>query len=265
MQTLINQEQKLTTKPKKTVQDLIKQMSGEIKKALPNTITPERFTRIVLSALSTTPQLAECTPQSFLGAMMTAAQLGMEVNTPLGQCYLIPRMNRKKGVKEVQFQLGYKGLIDLSYRGGEVQTIQAHTVYENDEFSYEYGLEPKLVHRPASSDRGAPVAYYAVFRTKSGGYSFEVMSMADVIKHRDTYSDAARQGFSPWQTNFDEMAKKTVLKAALKYAPMSTETARTISADETIKTEISDDMFTAPDETITAEFSEEPEAAESKD
>lgn len=262
MQTIAQKEAQsnAVSKPKKTVQDLIKQMMPEIKKALPATITPERFTRIVLSALSVTPQLAECTPQSFLAAMMTAAQLGMEVNTPLGQCYLIPRMNRKKGVQEVQFQLGYKGLIDLAYRGGEVQTIQAHAVYEHDEFEYEYGLEPKLVHKPAKEDRGAPVAYYAIFRTKSGGYSFEVMSVDDIKRRRDQFSDAANKGFSPWQTNFDEMAKKTVLKAALKYAPMSTETARSMSADETIKTEISEDMFAQPNETITAEFTDEPEA-----
>ena len=256
MQKLAKQEQAMTAaKPQKTVQDLIKQMEGEIKKALPSTITPERFTRIVLSALSTTPQLAQCTPRSFLGAMMTAAQLGMEVNTPLGQCYLIPYKNH--GVDEVQFQLGYKGLIDLAYRGGEVQTVQAHTVYENDEFEYEYGLEPKLVHKPAKSDRGAPTHYYAIFRTKSGGYSFEVMSVDDVKAHRDKFSKAANRGFSPWSTHFDEMAKKTVLKQALKYAPMSTDTARSMSADETIKTEISQDMFAAPDETITAEFQEE--------
>ena len=258
MQTIAQKEQQTAiAKPRKTVQDLIQQMMPEIKKALPATITPERFTRIVLSAISTTPQLANCTPKSLLGAMMTAAQLGMEVNTPLGQCYLIPYKNH--GVDEVQFQLGYKGLIALAYRGGEVQTIQAHTVYENDEFEYEYGLEPKLVHRPAKSDRGAPVFYYAIFRTKEGGYSFEVMSIDDVIKHRDTFSKAANRGFSPWQTNFDEMAKKTVLKAALKYAPMSTETARTISSDETIKTELGPDMFAAPDETITAELTDEPE------
>lgn len=105
MQTIAQKEQQTAVaKPKKTVQDLIQQMMPEIKKALPNTITPERFSRIVLSALSTTPQLAICTPKSFLGAMMTAAQLGMEVNTPLGQCYLIPYKNH--GIDEVQFQLG---------------------------------------------------------------------------------------------------------------------------------------------------------------
>ena len=72
------------------LQQYIKQMGGEIKKALPSVMTPERFTRIVLSALSTNPKLAETTPQSFLGAMMTAAQLGLEPNTPLGQAYLLP-------------------------------------------------------------------------------------------------------------------------------------------------------------------------------
>lgn len=258
MQTLANQDKKMTTAatPKNTLMDMIKKMEPEIKKALPAAITPERFTRIVLSALSTTPQLAVCTPKSFLGAMMTAAQLGMEVNTPLGQCYLIPYKNH--GVDEVQFQLGYKGLIDLAYRGGEVQTIQAHAVYENDEFEYEYGLEPKLTHKPAKANRGAVIAYYAVFRTKSGGYSFEVMSVDDVKQHRDKYSKAANRGFSPWSTNFDEMAKKTVLKQALKYAPMSTDTVRSMSADETIKTDISSDMFAEPDATITAEFVDEP-------
>lgn len=104
IQQTIQERETAIAKPKKTVQDLIKQMMPEVKKALPATITPERFTRIVLSAISTTPQLANCTPKSLLAAMMTAAQLGMEVNTPLGQCYLIPYKNH--GVDEVQFQIG---------------------------------------------------------------------------------------------------------------------------------------------------------------
>lgn len=78
------------TGEKVSMQGYIKQMQGEIKKALPAVMTPERFTRIVLSALSANPKLAQTTPQSFLGAMMTAAQLGVEPNTPLGQAYLIP-------------------------------------------------------------------------------------------------------------------------------------------------------------------------------
>lgn len=250
-----------------TIQDMIRRMGGEIEKALPSVITPERFTRITLSALSTNPQLQQCTPKSFLGAMMTSAQLGMEVNTPLGQAYLIPRRNNKTGEWECQFQLGYKGLIDMAHRSSEIRDIQAHVVCKGDEFEYELGLEPKLVHRPASTDRGEPTHFYAVYHTKNGGYGFEVMSVEDVRKHAMKYSDSMKRGsFSPWQTAFEEMAKKTVLKRVLKYAPMSTEYVRAALQDETIKTKLSDDMFDVPDETIEAEFMDvDPETGEIKE
>lgn len=230
----------------KTIQDYVKVMEPAIKKALPSVLTPERFSRMVLSAVSTTPKLAECTPQSFLGAMMTAAQLGVEPNTPLGQAYLIPYKN--KGVMTCQFQLGYKGMIDLAYRSGQVSIIQAQTVYENDEFTYELGLNPRLEHRPAKSGRGNPVYYYAIFRTKDGGYGFEVMSMDDVVSHAKRYSKAYHSG--PWQTNFDEMAKKTVLKRCLKYAPLKSDFVRAVAQDETIKTQIDEDMYQVPNELL---------------
>lgn len=241
----------------KSMQSYIKSMEGEIKKALPSVITPERFTRIVLSAISVNPKLGSCTPQSFLGAMMTSAQLGLEVNTPLGQAYVLPYMN--KGVLEAQFQLGYKGLIDLAYRSGEVEVIQAHVVYENDEFECEYGLDPKLTHKPASSNRGNPVKVYAVFKTKSGGFGFEVMSMEDVRKHAEKYSKAYGSGFSPWKTSFEEMAKKTVLKRVLKYAPLKSDFVRAVVQDNVIKKDLSPDMYDVPPEdVIDAEFTEIP-------
>ncbi len=244
-----------TAQEKKTMQQYIKSMEGEIKKALPSVITPERFTRIVLSAISVNPKLAECTPSSFLGAMMTSAQLGLEVNTPLGQAYVLPYQN--KGVLEAQFQLGYKGLIDLAYRSGEVEVIQAHVVYQNDEFECEYGLEPKLTHKPADGERGEPIKVYAVFKTKSGGYGFEVMSMEDVRKHAAKYSKAYNSSFSPWKTNFEEMAKKTVLKRVLKYAPLKSDFVKAAVQDEVIKKEISEDMYSVPDENIIeAEYTE---------
>ena len=231
-----------TQTPAHTMAHYIQRMSGEIAKALPTVITPDRFTRIVTSALSTNPKLAETTPQSFLGAMMTAAQLGVEPNTPLGQAYLIPFKN--KGVLECQFQLGYKGLIDLAYRSGEVSTIQAQVVHANDSFTYAFGLEPELKHVPAKSDRGEPTHVYAVFRTKDGGYGFEVMSVDDINKHAAKYSKAYNYG--PWQTNFEEMAKKTVLKRVLKYAPLKSDFVRGLSADGTVKTELSEDMYAMP-------------------
>ncbi len=238
------------TTEKKTLRNYIEQMGGEIKKALPSVMTPERFTRIALSAISSNAQLAQTTPQSFLGAMMTAAQLGLEPNTPLGQAYLIPFKNGKKGgVLECQFQLGYKGMIDLAYRSGEISSIQAHVVYENDKFEYAFGLEPKLEHIPAANDRGKMTHVYAVFRTKDGGFGFEVMSADDVARHAQRFSKSYNSG--PWQTNFEEMAKKTVLKKALKYAPMKTDFVRGIAQDETVKTEISADMYSvAPEDVI---------------
>lgn len=229
----------------KTMQQYITSMKSEIEKALPKVITPERFTRMTLTALSVNPKLASCTPKSFLGAMMNAAQLGLEPNTPLGQAYLIPYKN--KGVDEVQFQIGYKGLIDLAYRSGEIEVVQAQVVYENDTFECEYGLEPKLSHKPADKDRGEPIKVYAMFRTKSGGFGFEVMSIEDVKKHAQKYSQSYSSSYSPWKTHFEEMAKKTVLKRVLKYAPLRSDF---ITSDETIKTEISDDMLTVKDNTI---------------
>lgn len=241
-----------STNSRPTMQQYIKQMESEIKKALPSVITPDRFTRIVLSALSTNPKLAQTTPQSFLGAMMTAAQLGLEPNTPLGQAYLIPFKNH--GVLECQFQLGYKGLIDLAYRSGEVSVIQAQVVYANDDFSYSFGLNPELKHIPAKSDRGDAIAVYAMFRTKDGGYGFEVMSMDDIRAHARKYSKAYGNG--PWQTNFEEMAKKTVLKRVLKYAPLKSDFVRGMAQDETIKTELSEDMYSVPGAVIEVEDAE---------
>lgn len=236
---------------KKTMQTYIKSMEGEIKKALPSVITPERFTRMVLSAISTNPKLASCTPGSFLGAMMSAAQLGLEPNTPLGQAYILPYSN--KGTLEAQFQIGYKGLIDLAYRSGEVEVIQSHIVYENDEFDCQYGLEPKLTHIPATSDRGEAVKVYAVFKTKSGGYGFEAMSMDDVRQHAEKYSKAYNTAFSPWKTNFEEMAKKTVLKKVLKYAPLKSDFVKAALQDESVKTSISEDMYEVQNEIIIEE------------
>ena len=116
-----------------------------------------------------------------------------------------------------------RGLIELAHRSGDLQSIEAHIVYENDEFEYELGLDPVLKHKPAMENRGNIEWVYAVYKLKSGGFGFEVMSVEDINKHRDKYSQAARRGFSPWNDNWEEMAKKTVIKRVLKYAPMKSE------------------------------------------
>lgn len=222
---------------------LLKRMHTQIEKALPSVITPERFTRIALTAYSDNAALQKCDADSFLGAMMQAAQLGVEPNTPLGQAYLIPYGNK------VQFQLGYRGMIDLAYRSGEVQNIQAHEVYENDTFEYELGLNPKLRHVPALKDRGNVILYYAVFKLTNGGVGFEVMSKEDVETFAKKKSKTYRNG--PWQSDFDAMAKKTLVKRLLKFAPLKSDFVRAVTADETIKSVISENMADLPDETVT--------------
>lgn len=222
MGQIANQTQQVTAKKQpSTIKDFIKVYEGEIAKALPKVMTPERFTRIVTTALTTTPKLASCTPQSFIGSMLQAAQLGLEPNTPLGQAYLIPYG------AQCQFQIGYRGMMELAYRGGEIRPIEAHVVYENDEFEFAYGLNPKLVHNPSMSGNGVPEWVYALVRFKDGGYIFEVMSYEDALKHGEKYSKTYKNG--PWQTEPEEMAKKTVIKKLLKYLPMKTEF---VTADE---------------------------------
>ena len=234
-----------------TIPDMIKAMEPEIKKALPSVITPERFTRIALSATSNNPELTQCTPISFISALLNAAQLGLEPNTPLGQAYLIPYKN--KGKLECQFQIGYKGLIDLAYRNGDMQTIQAHTVYSNDEFDFSYGLNGTLVHKPAKENRGEPVYFYGFFKTTNGGYSYNVMSKENMDEYAKNYSKAFGSSFSPWKTNYKSMAKKTVLKQALKYAPIKTDLARCLTTDMSIKKSIPEDMREVANEIVVEE------------
>lgn len=226
-----------------TIVDMVKALEPEIRRALPAVLTPERFTRMALSAINNTPALAECSPLSFIAALMNAAQLGLEPNTPLGQAYLIPYKN--KGVLECQFQLGYKGLIDLAYRTGQVQMIQAHVVREFDYFEYQYGLDSKLVHRPGAGDdreRGEITFIYGLFKLTNGGYGFEVSNKADMDAFAAKYSKSFGGKFSPWESNYEEMAAKTCLKRALRYAPVSSDFQKALSTDETIKTELSVDM-----------------------
>ena len=131
----------------------------------------------------------------------------------------------------VKLGISDRGMIALAHRSGELQNVEAHIVYENDEFEYELGLNPKLRHKPAMKNRGEIAWVYAVYRLTSGGFGFEVMSVEDVNKHRDKFSKAAGKGFSPWATAWEEMAKKTVIKKALKYAPLQSDFVRDMSND----------------------------------
>lgn len=257
---------------KPTLKQWVAKMSDQIKNALPANITPERMMRIALTALSKDAKLANSTPESFMGALLTSAQLGLECNTPLGQAYLIPYQN--KGVLETQFQLGYQGLIDLCYRTGQYKKIVARIVYEGDDFDYSYGLEEKLIHRPREKS-DTPIYVYGLYELKNGASAFEVMSWEAVMNHAKKYSQSVKKGYmSPWSTDPESMAKKTVLKKVLKYAPKAVEIAEAVNGDSAIiKTNIikdgnqytvTKDFDYSPENVIDVERAETPKAAAPK-
>lgn len=214
-----------------TVAGLVQSWAPLIKQTLPRFATPERMTRLVLTALRMNLKLTECAPASLFGAVMQCCQLGLEPG-PLGHAYLIPR--RIKGQMECQFQIGYKGLLDLFYRHPLAKVAFAFAVHENDTFTYELGLEPFIEHKPADGDRGALTHVYAVLRLTSGAYGFSVMSKAEVDQVK-AKSESAGSPYSPWNQHYEAMALKTVLKRALKYMPLSIEIESAIAQDETVK------------------------------
>jgi recombination protein RecT len=201
--------------------------------ALPKHMNPDRLARIALTEVRKVPALGKCDQASFLGAIMQCAQLGLEPGGALGHAYLLPFENRKKGITEVQFIVGYRGMLDLARRSGQIQSIEARAVYSGDQFHVSLGLNPDLQHVPdwESPDRGpAQLRFvYAVAKLKDGGTQFEVMSRADIERVR-AQSKAGQSG--PWVTHFEEMAKKTVIRRLFKYLPVSIELAQAVSLDE---------------------------------
>lgn len=209
-------------KKDRSLRDMIMLNMDMFKMAVPKAVTPERMARIAMTAVTKNPKLGLCSPSSFFGALMTSAQLGLEVNTPLGQAYLIP-YNGKRGM-ECQFQIGYQGILDLAYRTGKFRRIKAVVVHAGDEFTYSYGLNAVLTHVPKTIDK--PTHVYALYELLNGGIDFEVWTWEQVIAHAKRYSQSFHKADSSWQTAPEEMAKKTVLKALLKYAPKSVEFAQ---------------------------------------
>jgi recombination protein RecT len=219
-----------------TLSHLIERQKGEIARALPKHMDSDRLARIATTVMRQTPQLGNADPASFLGALMTCAQLGLEPG-PLGHAYLVPFRNNKTNTVEVTFIPGYRGLVELARRSGQVQSVQAHVVREGDRFDYEFGLDPRLEHKPAGSD-GKVTHAYAVIRYKDGGVDFDVMTTAEIEAIRER-SKASKAG--PWVTDWPEMARKTVLRRTLKTAPMSVEYQQAVAQDERLRTAITPD------------------------
>lgn len=188
-------------------------------------ITPERMVRLVCAAATRQPDLAECTPVSILRSMISAAEFGLEVCSGANEAYLVPynvkvkRDGRECWEKQAQFIPGYQGLVKKAIESGKVRNIEARVVYEKDQFDFEYGLEPTVKHKPhLGSDRGQIVAVYAVAFLADGSKQFEVMAKDEV----DAIKDRGKEKkFSPWTSDYSEMARKTVVRRLYKYIPKS--------------------------------------------
>lgn len=240
----------------------IERMQKEFAMAQPRGMEAVQLIRDAQTCVRMTPKLAECEHTSVLGALMTCAQLGLRPGV-LGQAYLLPLWNGRNRRMEAQLVLGYQGLLELIYRSGVVSMVDARVRYENDEWLFEYGIESdKLIHRPAEGHRGKAVAYYAIARFKDGAVKMtRPVTVAEMEEHRDKYAMAKKKDgtvVGPWVTQFDEMAKKTVLRDLAKTMPKSPEVSRAITHDGAVRADATPAAVDAQPDYIDGEYSEAP-------
>lgn len=245
-------------------------VQAQLKAALPRHMTAERMARIATTEMRKIPKLAQCDAMSFLGAVIQCAQLGLEPGNALGHAYILPFDKREKVGNqwktvrtEAQVIIGYRGMIDLARRSGQIVSIDARAVYEGDRFECALGLDPKVEHIPDWQNANRADAsklrfVYAVAKLKDGGVQFDVMSRAEVDGIR-ARSKSADNG--PWVTDYAAMAVKSVVRRLFKFLPVSIEMQRAVGLDEMAEQGLSqqnasvmDADFTMVDDGMDAEF-----------
>lgn len=226
-----------TLPPEKQIEFYVKQKYNIIKKALPKHISPERIARICVTTIQNNEKLLKCSIDSLMAAVVQAAQLGLEPSI-LGECYFVPfwdsKLNKGKGGYNIVFIIGYRGMINLARRSGDIKSISVHEVYSNDFLEVEFGIDEKLKHIPwhlRTDDYPDEAGYlrgaYMVARFKDGGYYVHYMPKKEIDDHKKRSNSKNRDGetVGPWVTDYIEMAKKTVIRSAWKWLPISVEIA----------------------------------------
>jgi recombination protein RecT len=244
------EQQAIVTQRKKSAWDMLKEMKGGIANVLPKHMTPDRMAMIAYTAMQKNPKLLECSRESLIGSIMTAAMLGLEPSGPLGHGALIPYWNnRRRGGAglECQFQPMYQGLLDLARRSGFIQDVQLRAVYKGDTYHYRFGLDPIIEHVPMEGEGAdAPdrevTHVYAIIRLIGGGVQWDQMSWAQGMAHGKRYSPSwdptlnggkgAFKGGSVWADNPLPMVLKTILKIVLKLCPKSPELSAALLQDD---------------------------------
>lgn len=207
------------------------EMKSHLVQALPAGIAADRFIRVTLTAIQLQPELLECERKSLLLACLRAANDGLMPDGREGT-FVVFR-DKKRGIKTASWLPMYFGLLKKVRNTGELLSISANVVYERDLFDYELGDNERIVHKPATGDRGKPIAVYAIAHLKGGGIEREVMSSDDI---RRVQSMGAENG--PWKSWPDEMARKTVIRRLYKRLPSSTEMDRYLNATPVVEREL---------------------------
>lgn len=210
-----------------TMRDLLIRAKPKFLDVLPRHLDADKIVRMALFAVTQSSYLLACTPQSILTSVMRACALGLDVGGVTGHAYLVPFKNT------AQLVVGYKGYIELATRSGRVASVEARAVYQGDDFEYELGLTPILKHRPKVVDPKPEnlTHAYAIARLRDGGALFEVLNRAQV-EGRRLRSAAVKAGRpTPWQTDYEAMARKTPVRALASYLPQSPELAGALELD----------------------------------
>lgn len=212
----------------------VKAKLGEVATA---NMRADDLVRLALMAASRQPEIAKCSQHSILRALMDAAALGIKPGGLMGRGYLVPRKNRSTNELEACFDPGWRGLVDIARRSGQIKRIEAHVVYEGDDFEMVRSPFTSIRHIPSEEGDPGPIrAAYAIAEFSDGATQIEVLWRRDLDKIRKS---SASQG-GPWSTWYDEMARKSAVRRLCKYLPYdpllerALEAATDAEADEPI-------------------------------
>jgi len=220
---------------------LLRQYEPDLAMALPDGMTQDRFFSTVINLVRATPQLLNADPLTVVSSVLLSAQLGLEPGAPMGLSWIIPRRN--KGRMEASMQLGYRGLVQLAYRSGQVKRIEAHIVHEGDDFDYRFGPGGWSIDwKPEGTPNRDWSHVFAVAETVLGAEMIEVATIAEIRAHRDRYVKGWENKAGAWMTNEPEMARKTVVSRLCRQLPMSAEFQNALVADGQTPRELRPDL-----------------------
>ena len=219
----------VAVKKNPTMKDLIEAQGKAIERQLGGAMNSDAFVRAVLSEVTKQPKLMSADPATVLGGVMLAAQLRLEIGSGLGEFYLTPRKERGRDI--CLPIIGYQGFIKLVLRSEMVKTVQSFMVREGDDFTYGANAERGMFFewQPRDFEEDRPwTGVVAVAKMRDGGTTWSYLTREQVLARRPHYWDKG----TPWQTHEDEMAKKTAVRALVKYLPKSTELGKALESDD---------------------------------